>query len=440
MRAQILGMIVVLGAYYGGVIMQLDERREAVEQSGTAAREQKLEDLKNQTGSVKNLKKKLEQREKEMAEKYGQLRYLPESEMAPLDTLMECILKAAKQAGGDIRQVTPIEAVDTGLMSLQGLECTMLLPGETAFETFINSMREKYCPLTNEHSMTLTRTRNGVQLEARFTVLRLKKTASNKALSAAGKALETWQAIQRPRGKVLFDALLEARPKPVPSIAAPPPTKKPVAVASAKPPPTRAPTTLASAPAFTPPPPPPPKFSGKLIGLTNIGGKAVALVDMGGAQKVIEEGQEIDGCKLESIQPDRMILKCGTQRSTVYFVGEEAPEERPAAAGAGPATPAKRGGLGLRGKFVTPGGGLRLPAPFDSMRRVFEITGVEDQTVAERAGLRTNDRIIAIDQVPLHSTDQVLGLRARLESGQSATLSVERGGSLIPINFTQRSQ
>lgn len=440
MRAQILGMIVVLGAYYGGVIMQLDERRETVEQSGTAVREQKLEDLKSQTGAVKNLKKKLEQREREMAEKYGQLRYLPESEMAPLDTLMDCILKAAKQAGGDIRQVTPIEAVDTGLMSLQGLECTMLLPGEAAFETFLNSMREKYCPLTNEHSMTLTRTRLGVQLEARFTVLRLKKTANNKALSAAGKALETWQHIQRPRGKVLFDALLEARPKPVPSIAAaPPPTKKPAPVASVKPPPTRAPVAVASAPAPVAAPPPP-KFSGKLIGLTNIGGKAVALVELGGSQKVFEEGQELEGWKLESIQPDRMILKVGTQRSTVFFVGEEAPEERPASAGAEPGAPARRGGLGLRGKFVTPTGGLNLPKPFDGMRRVFEVTGVEDQTIAGRAGLRTNDRIIAIDQVPLHSTDQVLGLRARVESGKTATVFVERGGSLIPINFTQRSQ
>ena len=438
MRGRVLAMLVCLGLFYGLVIMQLDERRERVEQSGTAAREAKLEDLKNQLGAVKTLQKKLEQREREMSEKYGQLRYLPDTEAAPLDTLMECIIAAARQAGGDIRTVTPVEAVDTGLMSLQGLDCTMMLPGEPAFEVFLNSMRTKFCPLTNEHSITLTRTKTGVQLEARFTVLRLKKS-SNKALSAAGKALETWQGIQRPRGSVSFDALLEPRPLPPPAVV---PTRAPKAapVASAKPrpPPTIAPV-LASVPApVAPPRPPPPKFNGKLIGLTQVGGKAVALVDMGGQQKVIEEGQDIDGCKLRTIEADRMILDCGGQKSVVYFVGEAEPEERPAAEAA-PSGGPRRAGLGLRGKFVPTPPASRLPPPFDAMRRVFEVSAVEDQTTAGRAGLRPNDRILAIDQVPLHSTDQVLGLRARIEAGQSATIAVERGGSLIALPFTQVS-
>ena len=41
--------------------------------------------------------------------------------------------------------------------------------------------------------------------------------------------------------------------------------------------------------------------------------------------------QDIDGCKLKTIEADRMILDCGGQKSVVYFVGEAEPEERPAA-------------------------------------------------------------------------------------------------------------
>jgi S1-C subfamily serine protease len=63
------------------------------------------------------------------------------------------------------------------------------------------------------------------------------------------------------------------------------------------------------------------------------------------------------------------------------------------------------------------------------------IYGVRASSIAERAGLRNGDRIVAVDGQPITSSDAALAAYARALEGQPLGVTIERAGGTLEIVY-----
>jgi hypothetical protein len=422
------GVLIILIAYYFFVISPLEDRNSAVGESGSVAAEHKREEIERRRTALKNQARALHQTEKELSEAYGHLRFMPDSENAPLDHLLTCVVRSCRETGVTIRSVSPVGMTRLGMFIQEGLDCQLSLPDEQAFSKLINTLRDPHLgPFTLLNRVRLVKTVGHIDLNATFTVLRRVPAKTSSAEAAAAMSMATWIQVAKERPPYQFDALLEPRPTPTPT---PAPTAAPTPVPVETPAPQETPRDV-------PPPPPEASFSGRVVGVMTIRGRGAAILDVGGQQRIAEVGEDVDGCTLAEVRQDHVRFKCGNSTTDVYFDMDKKPEKEPepsvAPSGVPSAAPANAGSLGMTGMFMPLSDKDRPPAPYNNLGRAFTISSLEEQGRGARAGLRPHDRLLAIDGQPIRSPDHIRGLRVKYMEKATVTLTVERNGSLVNV-------
>jgi hypothetical protein len=409
-------MVLGVGLYYALVVMPLDLAIGALERSGSEARKTLVKDLAE-------LRKKTVAEQLALAalthgqtERFSSLRFT-EPPKDSLDILLRSVQDASQLAGGTLRNAVPISPIRNPQLELEGIQCDLLLPSEPAFSRFVAALRsQERLPSQMFNRFVLRRQPQGLTLDCVLTFLRRRPDVAPETQAQ----LDAWKSVAQNVTSTYPEFwLLEPRPLPPPP--RPEPARQPVASHTMPPPP-------------PPQAPPPPEFSGRLVGLASAGGKDLALLDTGGTPALLEQGQTVGSWVFEKAYPDRIVLKEGSRESTVWFseqdrqgTGPQQPAREP------PPPPQGAQPLGLTGQLVHVGPDEAPPSPFERLRRVFRVRSVAEGSSASNSGLRPGDLILTVDGAPLATSEQIVGLRARLARGESCDLDVERNRSIVRV-------
>ncbi len=364
--------------------------------------------------------------EEKLTQDFGALRFTGLSNRTPLDSLLRAISESCSDLGVQFRSVTPMAKKKTGILELEGLQCKFGLPTERHFSDLLQALREKgRSRRAMVHGLRLWKGPTGLEVSIQFTILRPRSSEDRQESQSKVAGLEAWLAIQRETESYQDNALLMPRPR-----------KKPVQIAKPAPKPAPRPT----APVTRTPPvkPSTPAFEGRLLGVASAGAEDAAILEIGGSQEMLFQGETTSGWTLHQLFTDRVVFRSGEQESIIYFNSEEADAkeggEEPEATARKPEAAA---GLGLAGVMRWIRGALRPPPPpYGDMKRVYAVTAVTAGSMADRAGLRPGDRILSLDGQRLRVGAQLRGLRTRLAQGDSARLDVERNRSIVKIAVT----
>ena len=418
-----IALVISLVAYYGAIIYPLQGRTDSNGPVGVGA----LTDLKLETArldkSVSALEKELADQAEKLRDRYGGLRLIDTQERVPLNILMQTIVNACRTEGIPFHDLQPIAPAHGGILELEGATVTVDLPSEGGWIALQNRIREKSKLEQMTHSVSLFRDGEG-NLHGKLAFSFLYKSI-RPGKKAPPVDFSAWLALQRPRRHYVNLYLLSHRPPPQSAVPPPPPTRAP-------PPTTPPPAPVSVAPAGPPP------FAGKLRGVSSAGGVDVALIDAG-SEQVVAVGEEVAGWTVSRVFADHAVLTAGGQSTTIWISDFDRPAETPAASAAPePSGPAARYKsipvLGLQGRFMPVTAEMASPA-LAGRSRVFVVSVVLPDTLAGRAGVRADDRILFVDSTRFQVSEQLLAVRSRLAAGRSVTLQVERNGSVLAIDL-----